>query len=72
MQNTNLTHTLANGNQIPSIGFGTWQLENGPIATKAVLDALACGYRMIDTAWAYRNEPSVAEAIEVSGLPREE
>lgn len=72
MQNNNLTRTLANGNQIPSIGFGTWQLENGPVATKAVLDALACGYRMIDTAWAYRNEPSVAEAIEVSGLTREE
>lgn len=68
----NQTRALANGVQIPLIGFGTWQLENGPVATKAVLGALAAGYKLIDTAWAYRNEPSVAEAIEVSGLPRTE
>lgn len=72
MQKNTLIRTLANGNRMPPIGFGTWQLENGPVATKAVLDALQTGYKMIDTAWAYRNEPSVAEAIEVSQLPREE
>lgn len=66
------TISLANGVQIPQIGFGTWQIENGQTAVKAVLEALSVGYRLIDTAWAYRNEPSVAEAIEISQLPRNE
>jgi diketogulonate reductase-like aldo/keto reductase len=65
-------YTLQNGVQIPCIGFGTWQAENGEIAYHAVRDALNAGYRHIDTAAAYGNEASVGRAIRESGIPREE
>ncbi len=64
--------TLANGTTIPKIGFGTWQIPNGAEAYDSVAAALAAGYRHIDTARAYGNESSVAEAIRDSGIPREE
>ena len=64
--------TLANGNTIPKIGFGTWQIPNGTEAYDSVAAALSAGYRHIDTARAYGNEASVAEAIRDSGIPREE
>ena len=66
------TFTLANGNAIPKIGFGTWQIPNGAPAYDAVAAALAAGYRHIDTARAYGNESSVADAIRDSGIPREQ
>ena len=66
------TFTLANGNLIPKIGFGTWQIPNGAPAYDSVAAALAAGYRHIDTARAYGNEASVAEAIRDSGIPREQ
>ena len=66
------TFTLANGNPIPKIGFGTWQIPNGAPAYDSVAAALAAGYRHIDTARAYGNEASVAEAIRDSGIPREQ
>ena len=66
------TFTLANGNAIPKIGFGTWQIPNGAPAYDAVAAALAAGYRHIDTARAYGNEASVADAIRDSGIPREQ
>ena len=55
--------TLTNGVQIPCIGFGTWQSEDGDEAYNAVKTALECGYRHIDTAAAYGNEKSVGNAI---------
>jgi len=64
--------TLANGVQIPSIGFGTWQIPDGSTAYDAVAAALAAGYRHIDTARAYGNEASVGRAIADSGLARDE
>ena len=64
--------TLANGIQIPAIGFGTWQIPDGDSAYNAVTAALAAGYRHIDTARAYGNEASVGRAIADSGIPRAE
>jgi len=64
--------TLANGVQIPSIGFGTWQIPDGVVAYDAVAAALSAGYRHIDTARAYGNEGSVGRAIADSGIPRDE
>lgn len=69
------TYTLANGVKIPAIGFGTWQSPSGDIAYNAVLTALRCGYRHIDTATTYGNEESVGKAIadfiKESGVKRE-
>lgn len=64
--------TLANGNPIPSVGFGTWLLKEGDECYSAVREALAAGYRHIDTARAYHNEASVGRAVRDSGIPREE
>ena len=66
------TLTLANGNRIPKVGFGTWLLADGDECYNAVTDALRLGYRHIDTARAYDNEASVGRAIRDSGLRREE
>lgn len=64
--------TLANGVEIPAIGFGTWQIPDGAAAYDSVSAALAAGYRHIDTARAYGNEASVGRAIADSGIPRNE
>ncbi len=63
--------TLKNGYKIPKLGFGTWLIKDGDAAKGAVKQAIACGYRHIDTAAAYYNEKSVGAAIEESGVPRE-
>ena len=64
--------TLNNGIKIPAIGFGTWQVADGEEGYSSCLAALKLGYRHIDTAFAYGNEPSVARALKDSGLSREE
>lgn len=66
------TYELHNGVRIPCIGFGTWQTPNGETAVSAVKEALALGYRHIDTAAGYGNEESVGIAVKQSGIPREE
>ena len=66
------TYTLNNGVEIPKIGLGTWQVENGEEAYSSVLKALSVGYRHIDSAQGYYNEESVGKAIKDSGIPREE
>jgi diketogulonate reductase-like aldo/keto reductase len=63
---------LADGNQMPVLGLGVWQVPNGPECVNAVRWALELGYRHIDTAQAYGNEESVGQALRDSGLPREE
>jgi 2,5-diketo-D-gluconate reductase A len=63
---------LADGSTIPLLGFGVWQIPNGPECVQAVQAALDVGYRHIDTAQAYGNEESVGEALRRSGVPREE
>ena len=62
---------LNDGQSIPSLGFGTWQLE-GDDCRKAVESALATGYRLIDTAAAYGNHEQVGEALKNSGIKRSE
>jgi diketogulonate reductase-like aldo/keto reductase len=64
--------TLADGNTIPTIGLGVWQVPDGPECEDAVRWALEAGYRHIDTAQAYGNEASVGRAVRDSGIPREE
>jgi 2,5-diketo-D-gluconate reductase A len=63
---------LADGNQIPQLGLGVWQVPNGPTCVDAVRWALELGYRHIDTAQAYGNEESVGQALKESGVPRDE
>jgi diketogulonate reductase-like aldo/keto reductase len=63
---------LADGNRIPMLGLGVWQVRNGPECVNAVRWALELGYRHIDTAQAYGNEESVGQALRDSGVPREE
>lgn len=63
---------LADGNRIPKLALGVWQVPNGPECVNAVRWALEAGYRHIDTAQAYGNEESVGQALRDSGVPREE
>lgn len=67
----NENYTLSNGVKIPKIGLGTWLIPDGE-AAKAVRDAVAMGYRHIDTAQAYGNERGVGEGVRTCGVPREE
>lgn len=67
-----MKYTLNNGNQIPAVGFGTWQTPDGEVAEKSVLTALEAGYRHIDTAAVYGNEESVGRGIKKSGVARNE
>ena len=64
--------TLNNGVKMPLEGFGVFQVPDPAQCEQAVLDAIASGYRLIDTAAAYMNEKAVGEAIKKSGVPREE
>ena len=64
--------TLANGVNIPCVGFGTWQTEKGEETENAVKAALDAGYRHIDGASVYQNEPSVGAALKKYGFPRNE
>jgi 2,5-diketo-D-gluconate reductase A len=66
------SRVLADGNEIPLLGLGVWQVPDGPECENAVRDALELGYRHIDTAQAYGNEESVGRALHASGVPREE
>jgi diketogulonate reductase-like aldo/keto reductase len=63
---------LADGNEIPLLGLGVWQIPNGRETENAVRWALELGYRLIDTAQAYGNEESVGRALRDSGVPRED
>jgi 2,5-diketo-D-gluconate reductase A len=62
---------LRDGVEIPQLGFGVFQVP--PEDTQeTVEEALATGYRHIDTAAAYRNEAGVGAALAAAGLPRDE
>ena len=65
------TITLNNGLRMPQMGFGVWQVPDDAV-TAAVLEALAVGYRSIDTAASYGNEAGVGEALHRSGLARDD
>lgn len=65
------TKTLNNGVEMPVLGFGVYQVEES-VCEQCVSDAIAAGYRSIDTASAYMNERAVGRAIRRSGVPRGE
>ncbi len=67
----NETYTLSNSVKIPKLGLGTWMLTDSE-AAQAVRDAVAMGYRHIDTAQAYGNEAGVGEGIRTCGVARDE
>ena len=63
--------TLNNGLQMPMLGYGVYQVAPEE-CRRCVMDALEVGYRSLDTAQSYFNEAQVGEAMEASGVPREE
>ena len=63
--------TLSNGVQMPVLGYGVYQVTRDE-CERCVSDALRAGYRHIDTAQSYFNEEEVGNAIQKSGIPREE
>jgi len=64
-------YTLSNGVEIPKLGLGTWEISDETVA-QAVKDAVAIGYRHVDTAQGYGNERGVGEGVRTCGLLREE
>ncbi|PMR61002.1 oxidoreductase [Verrucosispora sp. ts21] len=71
MANTIPTVTLNDGNTIPQLGFGVFQISPAD-TTEAVRRALDIGYRHIDTAQGYGNEAEVGQGVRAAGLAREE
>jgi diketogulonate reductase-like aldo/keto reductase len=63
------TVTLNNGVEMPILGFGVFQIP-AEETEQAVTEALAAGYRLLDTAASYQNEEAVGRAIKNSGIPR--
>lgn len=59
---------LNNGIEMPLLGFGVFQIPDNTECERVVTDALAAGYRLIDTASAYFNEEGVGKAIAKAGL----
>lgn len=64
------TVKLNNGVEMPQLGFGVFQVPDLAECEVAVTNALQAGYRLIDTATAYRNEEAVGRAIQNSGISR--
>lgn len=62
--------TLANGQRLPAIGYGTAESKDGGETIDKVQRALQCGYRLIDTASIYGNEVSIGKAIAHSKIAR--
>lgn len=63
---------LNNGIEMPWLGFGVFQINDGGQVKEAVLQAIEAGYRSIDTATVYDNEGGVGQAVRESGQPRAE
>src|ERR1044072_8770609 len=66
------TVKLNNGIEMPLLGFGVFQVTDLAECERSVSDAIATGYRLIDTAASYQNEEAVGRAIKKSGVPRNE
>lgn len=66
------TFQLNNGELIPAVGFGVFQIPNNGPTYEATLAALKAGYRHIDTAAGYMNESDVGKAIKESGIDRKD
>lgn len=63
---------LNNDVEMPILGFGVFQVTDLAECERSVVDAIATGYRLIDTAASYGNEEAVGKAIKKSGIPRED
>jgi diketogulonate reductase-like aldo/keto reductase len=72
MDNVQDSYVLSNGVKIPCVGFGTWKLINDEPSVDVIKTAIDCGYRHIDTAFAYQNEKAVGKALRECGLKRSE
>ncbi|UEB50497.1 aldo/keto reductase [Campylobacter curvus] len=57
---------LNDGNKMPILGYGVYQIDDLKECQRCVEDALAVGYRLIDTAQAYFNEEAVGAAIKTA------
>ncbi len=66
------TIKMSNGVEIPMLGFGVYTIKDAAECERCVREALEAGFRHIDTAAIYGNEPAVGKAIKESGIPREE
>lgn len=64
--------TLNDGNRMPQLGFGVFQILDQEQAKQAVSDAIQVGYRLFDTAAVYMNEAAVGKVIRESGIDRSE
>lgn len=71
LTNVNSPIKLNNGVEIPCVGYGTFRTDPA-VTAQAVQDAIAAGYRHIDTAKVYENEVGVGQGIKAAGIPREE
>ena len=72
MSNNVPTVKLNNGVEMPTLGFGVFQVPDLNEAEKAVTEAIDTGYRLIDTAAAYQNEEAVGKAIKNSSVNRDD
>lgn len=72
MKNKIPTFHLNNGMEIPAQGFGCWRIKDEASAVNSVKWAIQHGYRLIDDAAVYMNEPFVGRAIKESGVDRKE
>ena len=63
---------LSNGLRMPQIGLGVYLVTDVAACEASVTSALQAGYRLIDTAYAYRNERAVGRGIQSSGVPRDD
>ena len=72
MANNVPTVKLNNGVEMPTLGFGVFQVPDLSQAEQAVTEAIETGYRLIDTAAAYQNEEAVGKAIKDSDIPRDQ
>lgn len=70
---SNITDTiqLADGNQMPGLGFGTYLINDQDTMDHSIQTAWDAGYRLIDTAMLYRNEDLLGTSLQKLGLPRE-
>jgi diketogulonate reductase-like aldo/keto reductase len=69
---TTPTVTLNNGVEMPSLGFGVFQVPDPAECERSVHDAIDVGYRLLDTATSYGNEEAVGAAIRNHGIDRSE
>lgn len=63
---------LNNGLEMPMFGYGTYRITDEKVGIEAITHAINYGYKMIDTAEYYKNDPLIAQAIKIASYPREE